>query len=52
MALWVNEPGPDAKLELRKDVPLPALKPNEILVKMQYSGLWYTQLISPYRTWT
>jgi propanol-preferring alcohol dehydrogenase len=51
-ALWVNKPGPEAKLELRKDVPVPTVKSNEILVKIQYSGLWYTQLIPPHKTWT
>jgi hypothetical protein len=53
-ALWVNKPGPDAELELHKDVPVPTLKSNEILVKIQYSGLWYGTPNRSHRnhTWT
>lgn len=36
-----NKPCPDVKVELRKDMPVPKLKSNEILVKIQYSGSWY-----------
>lgn len=49
-ALWVNNPGPQAKLELRKDVPVPTLKSNEVLVKIEYSGLWYGTLNRSHRT--
>lgn len=49
-ALWVNKPGIQAKCELRKDVPVPTLKSNEVLVKIQYSGLWYGTVNRSYHT--
>lgn len=39
-AIWVDSPGPNAEVRVRKDVPVPKPGADEVLVKMEFSGLW------------
>lgn len=36
----IENPGPNGTVVIRDDVPVAKPGPNEILVKLEYSGLW------------
>lgn len=36
----VDNPRPDATLEIRRDAPVPQPGAGEILIKMEYTGFW------------
>ena len=36
----IENPGPNGTVVIRDDVPVAEPGPNEILVKLEYSGLW------------
>lgn len=40
MAIWVDNPGKSANVFLKDDVPVPAPGADEVLVKVECSGLW------------
>lgn len=37
---WVETPGPDARIQIRNDLPIPSPGPGEVLVKLQFTGVW------------
>ena len=39
-AVWIDEPGPDARVRVRTDVDIPKPKADEVLVKLQCTGVW------------
>ena len=40
LAVWVDVPGQDAKPYLKEKVPVPDLGLHDVLVKLDYTGLW------------
>jgi propanol-preferring alcohol dehydrogenase len=40
----IENPGEDAKVNFKHDVPVPQPKENEVLVKMECCGLWSAAL--------
>ena len=39
-AAWLDEPGPEAHLRIRDDVDIPKPGADEVLVKLEYTGVW------------
>lgn len=37
---WVDQLGPEARVVLRHDLPIPVPGPGEVLVKLECSGVW------------
>lgn len=37
---WVEKPGPDARVLIRDDLPIPSPSPEEVLIKLDYTGVW------------
>lgn len=42
LAGWVEASGPTAHVILRRDILVPQPGPGEVLVKLAYTGVWYT----------
>lgn len=40
-ATWVDTPGPSAEVYLRHDVNVPVPEEGEVLVKLEFTGVWY-----------
>ena len=45
-AVWIDRPNPEAKFTIRNDVPVPTPGERDVLVKIEYSGLWYATTLS------
>ena len=39
---WIDNPGPDGKLTIRSDKPVQEPSHNEVLVKLQHSGICHS----------
>lgn len=39
-AALIKNPGPNARIEIRHDYPVPQPGKNEVLLKMECSGIW------------
>jgi alcohol dehydrogenase, propanol-preferring len=39
---WIVDPGPNGRLDIRKDVEVGQPGEGEVLVKMECSGIWYS----------
>ena len=44
IAALVENPGPNAQIRIYDDCPIPEPGPGEVLVKLEVTGLWYSQL--------
>ena len=40
-AAWVTDPGPNGHIAFRDDVPVGKPGEHEVLVKLEYSGIWF-----------
>ena len=38
--VWVDAPGPHAHVRIRTDVNIPNPKAEEVLIKLEYTGVW------------
>ncbi|KIN06833.1 hypothetical protein OIDMADRAFT_46758 [Oidiodendron maius Zn] len=43
-AAWLDAPGPNTKLYLKHDVPIPTLGPGQVLVKLECSGVCHSDV--------
>jgi propanol-preferring alcohol dehydrogenase len=37
---WVENPGPDARVVIRDDLPIPSPSAEEVLIKLDCTGVW------------
>lgn len=37
---WIDQPGPETRISIRHDLPIPVPGPGEVLVKLECSGVW------------
>lgn len=44
---WIEDPGPNGRLVIRHDVQVKQPGDGEVLVKMEYSGIWYSFTPAP-----
>lgn len=40
-AAVLNNPGPSAQIAIRHDIPVGSPGPEEVLIKLSHSGIWY-----------
>ncbi len=40
-AVWIVNPGPEAEVVVKDDVPVPTPGTFQVLVKVEVSGIWY-----------
>lgn len=40
LAAWVDTPGPDAHVRIRRDVEIPRPAQGEALIKLECTGVW------------
>lgn len=40
LGAWLEKPGPDARVEIRSDLPIPEPREGEALVKLECTGVW------------
>jgi len=41
---WVENPGPNARIEIRDDLPIPPPGPNQVLIKLECSGVCHSDV--------
>ena len=41
---WLDAPGPNARVEIRNDIPIPSPGINEVLIKLECSGVCYSDV--------
>ena len=39
-AAWLDKPGPEAHVRIRNDLDIPKPGADEVLVKLEYTGVW------------
>jgi hypothetical protein len=44
---WVDKPGPDARVRFRSDFDIPEPKDDEVLIKLECTGVWYELCFLP-----
>ena len=40
LAAWLNHPHPGAQLDIRDDLEIPQPADGEVLIKLEYTGVW------------
>lgn len=41
---WIKDPGPNAEIKIRNDIPIPTPGPNEVLIKLSCSGVCHSDV--------
>ena len=40
LGAWLDKPGPNARVEIRSDLPIPEPGPGEVLIHLECTGVW------------
>jgi len=44
LGAWIENPGPDARIKIRNDIPIPTPGPDEVLIKLSCSGVCHSDV--------